>query len=334
MKINPVHILIFFPIILSLGGCNGALKEENATLTKKVEDLKKKEADLQKKADDLQEQVEGLAPLQTQIDALTQERDGMKAEQEINTKNMLENDIKMGETQNELIDAKNKIDELVDKLAKAEATPTPTTATIPAPANPAAVFPPTAATPTPAPANPAAVFPPVAATPTPAPATPATGFPPVAATTNPVTIPTVPSTIPNGANPLTTPPTAAASSLVVSVQLLAGGQTYPLPNCTLYVTQNAPNVSKWGLYLKNPQVSFNQLQAIEASLRAAVIHKKIMTDAQGQANISDLEAGTYYISCGHPVTKSGVQWSVPHNLRPGQNVLILTNNNRIVASNP
>ena len=316
MKINPVHILIFFPIILSLGGCNGALKEENATLTKKVEDLKKKEADLQKKAEDLQEQVEGLAPLQTQIDALTQERDGMKAEQEINTQNMLENDIKMGETQNELIDAKNKIDELVDKLAKAEATPTPTTATIPAPANPAAVFPPTAATPTPAPA------------------TPATGFPPVAATTNPVTIPTVPSTIPNGANPLTTPPTAAASSLVVSVQLLAGGQTYPLPNCTLYVTQNAPNVSKWGLYLKNPQVSFNQLQAIEASLRAAVIHKKIMTDAQGQANISDLEAGTYYISCGHPVSKSGVQWSVRHNLRPGQNVLVLTNNNRIVASTP
>ena len=287
MKINPVHILILFPILLSLGGCNGALKEENATLTRKVEDLQKKEAELQKKADDLQQQVEGLAPLQTQIEALTQERDGMKAEQEINTQNMLENDIKMGEIQNELIDAKNNIDELVDKLAKAEATPTP-----------------------------------------------ASVFPPAATTTNPVIIPTAPSTIPNGANPLTTPPVAAAASLVVSVQLLAAGQTYPLPNCTLYVTQNAPNVSKWGLYLKNPQVSFNHLQEIEASLREAVIHKKIATDAQGQANISDLEAGTYYISCGHPVSKSGVQWSVRHNLRLGQNVLILTNNNRIVASNP
>jgi hypothetical protein len=328
MKINPVHILIFFPIILSLGGCNGALKEENATLTKKVAELQKKEAGLQKKADDLQQQVEGLAPLQTQVDTLTQERDGMKAEQEINTQNMLENDIKMGEIQNELIDAKNKIDELEGQLAKAEATSTPT------PATPATGFPPVAATPTTLPATPATGFPPVVATPTTPPASPVAVFPPVATTTNPVTIPTTPPTIPNGANPLTTPPTAATSSLVVSVQLLAGGQTYPLPNCTLYVTQNAPNVSKWGLYLKNPQVSFNQLQEIEASLRAAVIHKKIMTDAQGQANISDLEAGTYYISCGHPVSKSGVQWSVRHNLRPGQNVLILTNNNRIVASTP
>ncbi|MBT6959021.1 MAG: hypothetical protein HN996_11410, partial [Opitutae bacterium] len=149
MKISPIHIILLFPIILSLGGCNGALEEENATLTKKVEELQKNEADLQKKADELTQQVEGLAPLQTQVEALTQERDGMKAEQEINTENMLENDIKMGEIQNELIDAKNKIDELEDKLAKAEATTTPTTATIPAPANPAAVFPPTAATPTP-----------------------------------------------------------------------------------------------------------------------------------------------------------------------------------------
>jgi hypothetical protein len=293
------------------------LKEENAALTKKVENLQEQETDLQKKADDLQQQVEGLAPLQTQIDALTQERDGMKAEQEINTQNMLENDIKMGEIQNELIDAKNNIDELVDKLAKAEATPTPV-----------------AATPTPAPASPASVFPPVAATPTPAPASPASVFPPVGTTANPVIISTAPPTIPNGVNPLTTPTVAAAASLVVSVQLLAGGQTYPLPNCTIYVTQNAPSVSKWGLYLKNPQVSFNQLQEIEASLRAAVIHKKIVTDAQGQANISALEAGTYYISCGNPASKSGVQWSVRHNLRPGQNVLVLTNNNRIMASTP
>jgi hypothetical protein len=317
MKINPLPILILFPILLSLGGCNDALKEENAALTKKVENLQEQETDLQKKADDLQQQVEGLAPLQTQIDALTQERDGMKAEQEINTQNMLENDIKMGEIQNELIDAKNNIDELVDKLAKAEATPTPV-----------------AATPTPAPASPASVFPPVAATPTPAPASPASVFPPVGTTANPVIISTAPPTIPNGVNPLTTPTVAAAASLVVSVQLLAGGQTYPLPNCTIYVTQNAPSVSKWGLYLKNPQVSFNQLQEIEASLRAAVIHKKIVTDAQGQANISDLEAGTYYISCGNPASKSGVQWSVRHNLRPGQNVLVLTNKNRIMASTP
>jgi hypothetical protein len=286
------------------------LKEENAALTKKVENLQEQETDLQKKADDLQQQVEGLAPLQTQIDALTQERDGMKAEQEINTQNMLENDVKMGEIQNNLIDAKNKIDELEDKLAKAEATPTP------------------------APASPASVFPPVAATTTPAPASPASVFPPVGTTANPVIIPTAPPTIPNGVNPLTTPTVAAAASLVVSVQLLAGGQTYPLPNCTIYVTQNAPSVSKWGLYLKNPQVSFNQLQEIEASLRAAVIHKKIVTDAQGQANISALEAGTYYISCGNPTSKSGVQWSVRHNLRPGQNVLVLTNNNRIMASTP
>jgi hypothetical protein len=328
MKINPLPILILFPILLSLGGCNGALKEENAALTKKVEDLQKKETDLQKKTDDLQQQVEKMAPLQTQVDSLTQERDGMKAEQEINTQNMLENDVKMGEIQNNLIDAKNKIDELVDKLAKAEATPTP------APASPASVFPPVAATPTPAPASPASVFPPVAATPTPAPANPASVFPPAGTTTNPVIIPTAPPTIPNGVNPLTTPTVAAAASLVVSVQLLAGGQTYPLPNCTIYVTQNAPSVSKWGLYLKNPQVSFNQLQEIEASLRAAVIHKKIVTDAQGQANISDLEAGTYYISCGNPASKSGVQWSVRHNLRPGQNVLVLTNNNRIMASTP
>ena len=260
--------------------------------------------------------MEGLAPLQTQVEALTQERDGMKAEQEINTENMLENDIKMGEIQNELIDAKNKIDELEDKLAKAEATTTPTTATIPAPANPAAVFPPTAATPTPAPANPAAVF------------------PPAAPTTNPVTIPTTPPAIPNGFNPLTTPPVAAAASLVISVQLQAQGQTYPLPSCDVYITQNAPSVSKWGLYLKNPQVSFNNLQEIQASLREAVIHKKIATNAQGQANVSDLESGTYYISCAHPVTASGVQWSVRHNIKPGQNVLVLTNNNRIVSPSP
>jgi hypothetical protein len=250
------------------------------------------------------------------VEALTQERDGMKAEQEINTENMLENDIKMGEIQNELIDAKNKIDELEDKLAKAEATTTPTTATIPAPANPAAVFPPTAATPTPAPANPAAVF------------------PPAAPTTNPVTIPTTPPAIPNGFNPLTTPPVAAAASLVISVQLQAQGQTYPLPSCDVYITQNAPSVSKWGLYLKNPQVSFNNLQEIQASLREAVIHKKIATNAQGQANVSDLESGTYYISCAHPVTASGVQWSVRHNIKPGQNVLVLTNNNRIVSPSP
>ncbi|MBT5380894.1 MAG: hypothetical protein HOK49_15405 [Opitutae bacterium] len=316
MKISPIHIILLFPIILSLGGCNGALEEENATLTKKVEELQKNEADLQKKADELTQQVEGLAPLQTQVEALTQERDGMKAEQEINTENMLENDIKMGEIQNELIDAKNKIDELEDKLAKAEATTTPTTATIPAPANPAAVFPPTAATPTPAPANPAAVF------------------PPAAPTTNPVTIPTTPPAIPNGFNPLTTPPVAAAASLVISVQLQAQGQTYPLPSCDVYITQNAPSVSKWGLYLKNPQVSFNNLQEIQASLREAVIHKKIATNAQGQANVSDLESGTYYISCAHPVTASGVQWSVRHNIKPGQNVLVLTNNNRIVSPSP
>ena len=316
MKISPIHIILLFPIIFSLGGCNGALEEENATLTKKVEELQKNEADLQKKADELTQQVEGLAPLQTQVEALTQERDGMKAEQEINTENMLENDIKMGEIQNELIDAKNKIDELEDKLAKAEATTTPTTATIPAPANPAAVFPPTAATPTPAPANPAAVF------------------PPAAPTTNPVTIPTTPPAIPNGFNPLTTPPVAAAASLVISVQLQAQGQTYPLPSCDVYITQNAPSVSKWGLYLKNPQVSFNNLQEIQASLREAVIHKKIATNAQGQANVSDLESGTYYMSCSHPVTASGVQWSVRHNIKPGQNVLVLTNNNRIVSPSP
>lgn len=316
MKISPIHIILLFPIIFSLGGCNGALEEENATLTKKVEELQKNEADLQKKADELTQQVEGLAPLQTQVEALTQERDGMKAEQEINTENMLENDIKMGEIQNELIDAKNKIDELEDKLAKAEATTTPTTATIPAPANPAAVFPPTAATPTPAPANPAAVF------------------PPAAPTTNPVTIPTTPPAIPNGFNPLTTPPVAAAASLVISVQLQAQGQTYPLPSCDVYITQNAPSVSKWGLYLKNQQVSFNKLQEIQASLREAVIHKKIATNAQGQANVSDLESGTYYISCAHPVTASGVQWSVRHNIKPGQNVLVLTNNNRIVSPSP
>ena len=298
MKISPIHIILLFPIILSLGGCNGALEEENATLTKKVEELQKNEADLQKKADELTQQVEGLAPLQTQVEALTQERDGMKAEQEINTENMLENDIKMGEIQNELIDAKNKIDELEDKLAKAEATTTPTTATIPAPANPAAVF------------------------------------PPAAPTTNPVPIPTTPPAIPNGFNPLTTPPVAAAASLVISVQLQAQGQTYPLPSCDVYITQNAPSVSKWGLYLKNPQVSFNNLQEIQASLREAVIHKKIATNAQGQANVSDLESGTYYISCAHPVTASGVQWSVRHNIKPGQNVLVLTNNNRIVSPSP
>jgi hypothetical protein len=325
MKIRPIHILILFPILLSLGGCNDALKEENATLTRKVADSEQKEADLQKKADDLQQQIEGLAPLQTQVETLTQERDGMKAEQEINTQNMLENDIKMGEIQNELIDAKNKIDELEDKLAKVEATPPPVASTTTAaPASPALVFPPAATTPT---------LPPAAITAT-TPVSPAPVFPPAATTTIPVTIPTTPPTIPTGVNPLTTPPVAAAANLVISVQLQAQGQTYPLPNCSVYVTQDAPNVSKWGLYLKNPQVSFNKLQEIEASLRQSVIHKKIETNAQGQASISDLEAGTYYISCGNPASKNGVQWSVRHNLRPGQNVLVLTNNNRIVTSTP
>jgi hypothetical protein len=316
MKINPVHILILFPILLSLGGCNGALKEENATLTRKVADSEQKEADLQKKADDLQQQVEGLAPLQTQIDTLTQERDGMKAEQEINTQNMLENDVKMGEIQNELIDAKNEIDRLKEELAKAAAV-----AVAPTPSSVA--FPP-ATTPT---------LPP-AATASTTPASPSAVFPPAVTTTKLITIPTAPPTIPNGVNPLTIPPIAAAASLIISVQLQSQGQTYPLSNCAVYVTQDAPNVSKWGLYLKNPQVSFNKLQEIEASLRQSVIHKKIETDAQGQASISDLEAGTYYISCGHTASPKGVQWSVRHNLRPGQNVLVLTNNNRIVASTP
>ena len=112
------------------------------------------------------------------------------------------------------------------------------------------------------------------------------------------------------------------------MQLAVQGNTYNLPDCEVYITEKRPDVSKWGLYLKNPDVSYNNLQQIRAGLANCVIHKKGKTDANGQVSFKELEAGNYYISTAHSATQRGLQWSVAHQVKPGQNVLILSTNNR------
>ncbi len=135
-------------------------------------------------------------------------------------------------------------------------------------------------------------------------------------------IPTTP------APPVATLSTGANASITVSVQLTVQGKTYNLPNCEVYITEQRPDVSKWGLYLKNPQVSHNNLQQIKASLNSSIIHKKGQTDANGQVSFTDLEANTYFISTAHDATQRGLQWSVQHQVKPGQNVLVLSAKNR------
>ncbi len=301
-------------ILLLFTSCNKELKLTQDKLNKEkktVEDLQKKVGDMMKST----QEMEG------QLAALTLETNGLKTENESFLELMAEKDIETGSLRDS-INEKNKLLEgeitkkeslnqeiasLTQNLSEAMARITGLTNEL----NAAKTAPPS-----------------VAAVPAPTSAPPATGVAPsgpTAALSNPVIISAPPQTA-NSPNPLTTPDAGRAADLIIKVQLVAGGKNYPIPNCKLYVTEMKPQISKWGLYLKNPQVSINQLQAIQTSLKQSIIHKMATTNEGGEVTISGLEAGIYFISGAHPVTQNGVQWSKQHILKPGQNVLLLSNN--------
>ncbi len=320
MKHEKVLRYLVVCISLFLVSCGTEeLENANAKLKKQVKDLETAEAqlklkntDLENQVADMQAQVDASAPLQAQLDAANQQLDGMKAEAEIAVNIQVENDVKMGELQNQLDEANSQIEALRNQLASAAtsapAAPVPVSpATQPISTAPVAGFPTTPTPPTPA----APIGNPLAISTTPEP-TP----------TSPVLIPTAP------APPAATLVTGALSDITVSVQLAVQGNTYNLPDCEVYITEKRPDVSKWGLYLKNPDVSYNNLQQIRAGLANCVIHKKGKTDANGQVSFKELEAGNYYVSTAHSATQRGLQWSVAHQVKPGQNVLILSTNNR------
>ncbi|MEL0118688.1 MAG: hypothetical protein VXB01_07075 [Opitutae bacterium] len=315
--IKPLFVCISF-LLISCG--TEELENANAKLKKQVKDLETAEAqlklkntDLENQVADMQAQVDASASLQDQLDAANQQLDGMKAEAEIAVNIQVENDVKMGELQNQLDEANSQIETLRNQLASAATSapvaPVPVSpATQPIPTAPVAGFPTTPTPPTPA----APIGNPLAISTTPPEPTP----------TSPVLIPTAP------APPAATLVTGVLSDITVSVQLAVQGNTYNLPDCEVYITEKRPDVSKWGLYLKNPDVSYNNLQQIRAGLANCVIHKKGKTDANGQVSFKELEAGNYYVSTAHSATQRGLQWSVAHQVKPGQNVLILSTNNR------
>lgn len=322
MKARTLPQLLLLATTLFLCACGtGDLEDQVAKLKGQVKDIEKSEAELKVKNTELQAQIDAPSPLQEQLDTANQELNGLKAEAEISINTQIENDVKMGELQNELDAAKAQIEVLQTQLASAAAAPPPA---IPATPTPPAGFPttPTTATPTPTPVAPTGF--PTPPTPTGVPTPTPTAFPttPTPATPTPMVIPTTP------APPTATLAPGVTAGLTVSVQLAVQGRTFNLPDCEVYVTEQKPNIDKWGLHLKNPEVSHNNLQAIKASLQSCIIHKMGRTDASGNVSFQQLETGTYYISTANKATARGLQWSVRHQVNPGQNVLILSTSNR------
>ena len=127
MKTNPTRLIMLLPMMLLLASCsNEELENANVKLTedlkKKDEELQKNKKELQTKIDDLQQQVDAATLLQEQIAILTNERDGLKAEQELNAQNMLETDVQMGVLQSELKDATIRIEDLTAEVKEANIT--------------------------------------------------------------------------------------------------------------------------------------------------------------------------------------------------------------------
>lgn len=299
-----LSILLIFALA-SLGCGSAELEEEISTLKDDKKALEKEKADLEKdleaKTTELVTATASAATLQTSIDELTTKLTGANGDVEFFTNQNAELEQQKGEIQEQLDAANTKIADLEQQLATAK-TAAPTTTTV------AAVQPATTAV---APGVPTSF--------------PIAGTTPVAGGT---TAPPPASTVISPDNPIVNPDASTQANVAISLFISAGGNNYPLANTEIYITEQQPNITKWGLHLKTPQLSTNELTAIQQSLQSCTIHKKVTTDASGQAHVGMLKAGTYWVSCGNPATPTGLQWSVQHSVNPGDNQLTLSNNNR------
>jgi outer membrane murein-binding lipoprotein Lpp len=314
MKKEAITPLALLLCVLPFAGCGTAeLEEEISTLKEDNKTLKKEKADLETNLEtaktDLDASQTQATTIQTQLDEMATKLTAAQNSENDAINQAADAQIQMQEFRDKFDAANAKVQELEKQLAETKA------------AMPASNILNSGATAAPQPAT-SPAFPaqqPEAA----AAAQVLTGLPgatpPVA---TPATIPVSPD------NPLVNPDASSQSNLDISLFISAGGQNYPLPNTVIFITEQQPRIAKWGLHLKNPSISANELAAIQQSLAASTIHKKVTTDAAGKAMVSMLKAGTYWVSCANPATPTGLQWSVQTTLAPGANQLELTNTNR------
>jgi len=335
MKKDLKALWILLTCALLIGGCGSAeLEEANAKLTDENKTLQKEKKDLEKEVETLKAEAETtqtqITTLQTSLDDMTKKVTAQADEVNfyIDTNAVLEQE------KTELQEKLNAANETIGQMqASAAAAPAPQPTFTPAPPIAATTpVPPTQTLPTntvPA-APPPPSFPPT--DPAVAAATSvASGFAPAPSTAAPPTT-TVPAPAPavteiSPDNPLVNPTAGQQANLTIALYIVAGGRNIPLPNTEIYITEKQPNVSKWGFHLKDPNISANQLAQIQQSLATSIIHKRVTTDATGNAVIPTIKAGVYWVSCGNPASKNGLQWSVQHILNPGANQLALSNGN-------
>ena len=320
---------------LIFAGCGSAeLEEANADLKKEVTSLKKEKGDLEKEletltADKDTAQAE-LAAKVTEFDELQRKHTALEGDFEFANNQAVELDQQMNTLREELISAKNKVMEMEQQITSGAVAAAPVGSVPTAPPSAPPALPSTPAAPPPGfdPSLPPS--PPTVA------AAPLDGTAPLSAPPTPPAIPSTPAAppppppppppaLPEGVDP-NNPLVSANSSLAINLYVVSKGRQIPLKDTTIYVTGEKPNVAQWGLHLKNPSISANELQKIEQSLTTSIIHKKEKTDANGMINVI-LKEGTYWVSCASPATANGLQWSVQQQVVAGQNQLVLSNGN-------
>ena len=326
MKKDFKALWVFLTCALLFGGCgtaeleeaNSKLTDENKTLKKDKEDLEKEVETLKAEAETVQTQI---TTLQTSLDEMTKKVTAQADEVNfyIDTNAVLEQE--KTELQEKLNTANEQIAQL--QASAAAAPPAPLSPTPPVASTTQPPGTPTLPTNTVPAAPPPPSFPPTdpaiaAATSVASEIAPPTATAPVAA---PATTEISPD------NPLVNPVAGMEANLAIALYIVAQGQQYPLANTEIYITEKQPNVTKWGFHLKDKTISANQLAQIQQSLATSIIHKRVTTDEAGNAQIPTLKAGAYWVSCGNPATRNGLQWSVQHILNPGANQLVLSNGN-------
>jgi TolA-binding protein len=320
MKKEITALCTFLVTALAFTGCGTAELEEELTKLKDENKSLKKEKDgtakeLETTKADLETAQQQAVTLQESVDDLTRKLTGLNGDIEFFTNQSAELEQEKTDIQGKLDESRAKVADLEQQLEAAKAA-----ASAPPPATTVAVSPP-----------PASTFSPETNTLLATAGTP-NGGNPVPATQPPVA-PAPPPVAPapteiSPDNPIVNPDASSQATLAINLFISAGGNNYPLANTEIYVTELQPSITKWGLHLKNPSISANELATIQQSLASSTIHKKVITDASGAANISMLKAGTYWVSCANPATPTGLQWSVQHSVSPGANQLVLSNGNR------